>query len=153
MCILLLVGCTSFEPIGSRNFDSSFSRTLVQGERLHYYAHCDLHVGTYMENEIASIPVYEGVLLLTNTRAIFTQWDSKEDRYKPMAWILYSDIKKIKKKNSILIRYIAIMGADDSKNAYFMSENDVTEVYDLMRNMIKKAYKHDPEQPFEAMGL
>lgn len=144
--LLVLAGCSTLGPIESPNFDAAFSRTLEAEEQLIYFAKCDANADTYMENEIVSTLVYTGVLLLSNKRLIFTQWSKKEQRYIPLAWIQYADIKNLKKKNTPLIQYVAVRGVDESKNAYFMTEQDVDQVYEILRDQIKKSYKHDGEK-------
>ena len=114
--LTLISGCTSFGPKGTENFDHTFSRTIEPEELLEHYTRCNVYAGTYMEGEMASVPVFEGMLVVTDHRLIFTQWDKSEQRYKPLIWIQYKDIKKaigltgkISKlsKNSLLIEVLS----------------------------------------------
>ncbi len=136
LALSILVGCSSFEPKGSTHFDESFSKSLDPVETLLHFANCNLTAGTYMEGEMTLYSTYEGVLLITDHRVMFTQWNEAEEYYEPLIWILYPDIARIKKHNDILLRYIAIEGPEKSKNTYNLSEADVKKIYKIIMKYI-----------------
>ena len=140
--LTLISGCTSFGPKGTENFDHTFSRTIEPEELLEHYTRCNVYAGTYMEGEMASVPVFEGMLVVTDHRLIFTQWDKSEQRYKPLIWIQYKDIKKAKKQNDSLLQYVAIVGPDNSKNTYHIPGQDVEWVYQKIREQVGTDYHH-----------
>ncbi len=138
----VLSGCSSLGPVGAPGFDEEFSRTIVPGEQLEHYAPCNLYAGTYMDGKPYTVPVYDGVLVVTDQRIIFTQWDESEKYYKPLIWIKYGDIRRVKKQHDSLLRYVAVEGHDMSKNAYHMMGPSVDLVYEKIRESIKTGYRH-----------
>ncbi|MCF6217484.1 MAG: hypothetical protein L3J62_01065 [Gammaproteobacteria bacterium] len=135
--LLILSGCTSLGPVGAPGFDDEFSRTIAPGEQLEHYAPCYLYAGTYMDGKPFTVPVYEGVLVMTDQRIIFTQWDASEKYYKPRVWIKLSDIRRVKKQHDSLLRYVAVEGRDMSRNAYHMMGPSVDLVYEKIRASVK----------------
>jgi len=91
---------------------------------------------------MASIPVHEGVLVMTDHRLIFSQWNDMEQRYQPLIWILYKDIKKIKKQNDSLLKFVAIEGPGGSKNSYHMPGNDVDIIYTKIRERVTQGFRY-----------
>lgn len=135
--LLLLSACSTPGPMGKAGFDESFARTIEIEETLEHYVRCHVNAGTYMEGEMALFAVHKGVLVVTDKRLIFAQWNSDEHYYQPQMWIHYKDIKRLKKQNDTLLQYIAIEGPDNSKNTYNLPGNDVEIIYKKIMDQIK----------------
>lgn len=138
---ILLSGCKSYGPIGTPDFDPGYSRTLQENERMLFATRAELLQGTYMEEEHELFQSYRGVLLLTNERMLFAEWNEQQRRYKPAVWTGYSDIAKVKKHNNILLQYIAIIATDGSKFTYMLGTSNVDEAYGILMEQIQKIHK------------
>lgn len=130
--VLWLAACAGPGPIGTPNFDPSYRRTLEQGESLVFSASSVLVAGTYMEGEVASYPSYQGVLLLTDRRLLFAQWNGQQRRYEPLIWTDYADFTRVKRHNTALLRYVAMTATDGNKFAYMLSKDDVEPAYETL---------------------
>jgi hypothetical protein len=140
---VLLAGCKSYGPIGTPNFDPTYSRTLEENERLLFSAQTELVDGTFMEGEQEAWPSYLGVLLLTNERIMFALWNEKQQRYEPSIWTGYSYIAQVKMHNNILLQYIAIAVTDGSKYTYMLGKQSVDQANAILMENIEKNHK-DP---------
>lgn len=138
---VLLSGCKSYGPIGTLDFDPTYSRTLEKNEQLLFSAQTELVDGTYMEGEEKSYPSYDGVLLLTNERMLFALWNGKQQRYKPLLWTGYSNIAQIKMHNNILMQYIAIVATDGSKFTFMLGTKSVDSANTILMEHIQKNHK------------
>lgn len=138
---LLLHGCKSYGPIGTPNFDSTFSRTLEKNEQLLFSAQTDLVAGTYMEREEKLLPMRSGMLLLTDRRMMFTSWNESQQRYEPEIWTGYSSIARVKMHNNILLKYIAIIATDGSKFTYMLNSKTVEQANTVLMEQIQKRHK------------
>lgn len=135
---VLLSGCKSYGPFGSVDFDPSYKLTIEKNEQLLFSSTTELVDGTYMEEEMQSHPLYEGMLLLTNERMMFALWNEKESRYEPSVWAGYAHITQVKKHNNILLQYIAITVTDGSKYTYLLGTKTVDQAYDILMDRIRK---------------
>ncbi len=135
---LLLSGCKSYGPIGTPDFDPAYSRTLEKSEQLLFSAKTELENGTFMEGEEASIPSFDGVLLLTNERMLFALWNEQQQRYEPSLWTGYPYIAQVKMHNNILMQYIAIIATDGSKFTYMLDKQNVDQAYAILMEQIQK---------------
>jgi hypothetical protein len=133
-----LSGCKSYGPVGTQNFDSSFSRTLQYNEKLLFSTSAVLVNGTYMEGEEELYPSYKGMLLLTSERMLFAVWDEHQQRYDPSIWTSYPYIARVKMHNNILLQYIAIVATDGSKYTYMLDKSVVDQAYDILMENIAK---------------
>lgn len=139
--ILLLQGCKSYGPIGTPDFDPTFSRTLEKNEQLLYSAQTNLVAGTFMEAEEKLYPVKSGMLLLTDKRMMFTFWNEKQRRYEPDIWMSYPAIGRVKMHNNILLKYIAIITTDGSKFTYMLNSKTVEQAHSVLLEQIQKIHK------------
>jgi hypothetical protein len=128
----LLTGCKSYGPIGTANFDPTYSRTLEKNEQLLFSSWTELIDGTFMEGELVAYPSYEGVLLLTDKRVLFAVWNKKQQRYEPALWAVYSSIVQYKMHNNNLLQYIAIAAADGSKFSFMLGRQSVDSAYAVL---------------------
>jgi hypothetical protein len=138
---VLLSGCKNYGPIGTPNFDPTYSRTLEENEQLLFSAQTELVDGTYMEGEEKSYPSYDGVLLLTNKRMLFALWNENQQRYEPSIWTGYPYIAQVKMHNNILLQYIAIVATDGSKFTYMLAKKSVDSAYAILMEQIQKNHK------------
>jgi hypothetical protein len=129
---ILLTGCKSYGPIGAPDFDPTYSRTLENDEQLLFSSWAELVDGTFMEGEMAQYPSYEGVLLLTDKRVLFAEWNAKQQRYVPALWTGYSGIAQLKMHNNILMQYIAIVAEDGSKFSFMLGRQSVDSAYAVL---------------------
>jgi len=132
-----LSGCKSYGPIGTADFDPTYSRTLEKNEQLLFSSISGLMIGTYMEGEEELFPVYRGVLLLTSERLLFAIWNEKQHRYEPAIWTGYSQISKVKKHNNILLNYIAIVATDGSKFTYLPDKKNTDRANEILLERIR----------------
>jgi hypothetical protein len=142
---LLLSGCKSYGPLGAPDFDPTFKRTLEKNEQLVFSSWTELVDGTYMEGEQEDRKSYEGVMLLTNERIMFGQWNVKQQRYEPAVWTAYADIAKTKMHNNILMQYIAIVTTDGTKFTFMLDPKSVEAANAILLEKINKA--HDNPMP------
>jgi hypothetical protein len=142
---LLLSGCKSYGPLGAPDFDPTFARTLEKNEQLLFSSWAELVDGTYMEGEQEARTSYEGVMLLTNDRIMFGQWNVKQQRYEPAVWTGYADIAKTKMHNNILMQYIAIATTDGTKFTFMLDPKSVEAANAILLEKINKA--HDNPRP------
>jgi hypothetical protein len=133
---MLLSGCKSYGPIGTPNFDSTYSRTLETNEQLLFSSWAELIDGTFMEGELDAYPSYEGVLLLTDKRVLFAVWNKKQQRYEPALWTGYPSIAQLKMHNNIMLQYIAIVAADGSKFSLMLGKQSVDSAYAILMEHI-----------------
>ncbi|MGC2048755.1 MAG: hypothetical protein WA635_09110 [Gallionella sp.] len=133
-----LSGCKSYGPVGTQNFDPSFSRTLEKNEKLLFSTPAVFVNGTYMEGEEELYPSYSGMLLLTSERMLFAIWDEHQQRYDPSIWTSYSYIAQVKMHNNILLQYIAIVATDGSKYTYMLGKSVVDQAYAILMESIAK---------------
>ena len=138
---VLLSGCKSYGPIGTPNFDPTYSRTLEKNEQLLFSAPTELMMGTYMEGEEELFPLNRGVLLLTNERMLFAAWNEKQQRYEPSIWTGYPYIAQVKMHNNLLLQYIAIVAADGSKFTYMLGMKSVDPAYAILIEQIQNSHK------------
>jgi hypothetical protein len=138
---VLLTGCKSYGPIGAPDFDSSYSRTLEKNEQLLFSSWTELVDGTYMEAEQEARASYEGVMLLTNERILFAQWNEKQQRYEPAVWTRYPGIAQTKMHNNILMQYIAIRAKDDTKFTFMLGTKSVGVAFPILMKQIGKTQK------------
>jgi hypothetical protein len=138
---VLLTGCKSYGPIGAPDFDSSYSRTLEKNEQLLFSSWTELVDGTYMEAEQEARASYEGVMLLTNERILFAQWNEKQQRYEATVWASYPDIAQTKMHNNILMQYIALRAKDDTKFTFMLDKKSVESAYAILMEQIRKSHK------------
>ena len=136
-----LSGCKSYGPIGTPDFDPTYSRTLEKNEQLLFSAPAELVNGTYMEGEEESYPSYRGMLLLTNERMLFVLWNEKQQRYEPLIWTGYTYIAQVKMHNNILLQYIAIVATDGSKITYMLDKTSVDPAYAILMEQIQNSHK------------
>lgn len=136
-----LSGCNSYGPIGTSNFDPTYSQTLEKNEQLLFSAQTELVDGTFMEGEQEARTSYLGVLLLTNERMLFARWNEKQQRYEPSIWTGYSYIAQVKMHNNILLQYIAIAVADGSKYTYLLGKQSVDPANTILMENIEKNRK------------
>jgi hypothetical protein len=129
---ILLSGCKSYGPIGSPNFDPTYSRTLEKNEQLLFSSWAELIDGTFMEGELEAYPSYEGVLLLTDKRVLFAVWNKRQQRYEPALWSGYPDIAQLKMHNNNLLQYIAIVSEDGSKFSFMLGKQSVDSAYAVL---------------------
>ena len=139
--VALLSGCRSYGPVGTADFDPTYSRTLEQNEQLLFSSSGVLMVGTYMEGEEELYQEYSGMLLLTSERMMFALWNDKQQRYVPSIWTGYSDIARVKKHNNILLQYIAIVATDGSKFTYMLGGKSVEKAHAVLMERIGKNHK------------
>ena len=133
---MLLPGCKSYGPIGTANFDPTYSRTLENNEQLLFSSWAELIDGTFMNGELEAYPSYEGVLLLTDKRVLFAVWNRKQERYEPALWTGYSNIMQLKMHNNNLLQYIAIVAEDGSKFSFMLGKQSVDSAYDVLMEHI-----------------
>jgi len=138
---VLLSGCKNYGPIGTSDFDPTYSQTLEKNEQLLYSAQTELIDGTFMEGEQEDRTSYLGVLLLTNERVMFARWNDKQQRYEPSIWTGYSYISKVKMHNNILLQYIAIAVADGSKYTYLLGKQSIEQANAILMENIEKHQK------------
>ena len=138
---VLLSGCKSYGPIGTPNFDPTYSHTLEKNEQLMFSAQTELVNGTFMEGEQESYPSYDGVMLLTNERILFVLWNEKQQRYEPSIWTGYPYIAQVKMHNNILLQYIAIVATDGSKFTYMLDKQSVDPAFVILMEHIQKNHK------------
>lgn len=138
---LLLPGCKSYGPIGTPNFDPTFSRSLEKNEQLLFSAQTDLIAGTYMEREEKLLPMKGGMLLLTDRRMVFASWNEKQQRYEPEIWTGYPFIARAKMHNNVLLKYIAIIATDGSKFTYMLNSKTVEQANSVLMEQIQKSHK------------
>ena len=138
---MLLSGCKSHGPIGTPDFDPTYSLTLEQDERLLFSAQTELVDGTYMEGEEESHPSYSGVMLLTDERLLFARWNGKQQRYEPSLWTDYPSIAQVKMHNNILLQYIAIIATDGSKFTYMLGKKSVDPAYAVLMERMQMVHK------------
>jgi hypothetical protein len=136
VAILLLSGCSSYGPIGTPDFDPTYSRTLDDDEQLLFSSPTELVDGTFMEGEMAGYASYEGVLLLTDKRVLFAEWNKKQQRYEPALWTGYANIAQLKMHNNILMQYIAIVATDGSKFSFMLGKQSVDPAYAILMKHI-----------------
>lgn len=142
LCVaILLTGCKSYGPVGTPNFDPTYSLTLEKNEQLLFSGWTELVNGTYMEGEEESHPSYLGVILLTNERMLFVQWNEKQQRYEPLIWTGYPYIAEVKMHNNILLQYIAMVATDGSKFTYMLDKKSVDSAYAILIEQIQKSHK------------
>ncbi len=139
---LLLHGCKSYGPIGTPDFDPTFSRTLEKNEQLLFSAQTDLAAGTYMEKEEKLLPMKGGMLLLTDRRMMFASWNEKQQRYEPEIWTAYPFITRVKMHNNILLKYIAIITAEGSKFTYMLNSKTVEPANSVLMEQIQKSHQN-----------
>ena len=139
--VALLSGCRSYGPVGTADFDPTYSRTLEQDEQLLFASSGVLMAGTYMEGEEELYQEYSGMLLLTSERMMFALWNNKQQRYVPSIWTAYSDIARVKKHNNILLQYIAIVATDGSKFTYMLGSKSVEKAHAVLMERIGKNHK------------
>ena len=132
----LLSGCKSYGPIGTPDFDPTYSRTLDANEQLLFSSWTELIDGTFMNGELEAYPSYEGVLLLTDKRVLFAVWNKKQQRYEPALWTGYPDIMQLKMHNNNLLQYIAIVVADGSKFSFMLGKQSVDSAYGVLMEHI-----------------
>ncbi|MEO8343266.1 MAG: hypothetical protein ABI536_05550 [Gallionella sp.] len=137
----LLTGCKSYGPLGAPDFDPTYSRTLEKNEQLLFSSWTELVDGTYMEAEQEARASYEGVMLLTNERILFAQWNEKQQRYEPAVWTRYPGIAQTKMHNNILMQYIAIRAKDDTKFTFMLGMKSVGVAFPLLMEQIGKTQK------------
>lgn len=138
----LISGCHSYGPIGSPNFDPAYSRTLEINERLLFTTPVGLVTGTYMEGEEdESFPAFTGMLLLTDQRVLFAQWNGKQQRYEPTIWTGYPYIAQVKMHNNVLLQYIAVAATDGSKMTYMLDKSSVESAYAILLEHVQKSHK------------
>jgi hypothetical protein len=137
----LLSGCKSYGPIGTSDFDPTYSQTLEKNEQLLYSAPTELVDGTFMEGEQEDRKSYIGVLLLTNERIMFARWNDNQQRYEPSIWTGYSYIAQVKMHNNILLQYIALALTDGSKYTYLLGKHSVDPANTILMENIKKNQK------------
>ena len=143
ICVaLLLSGCKSYGPIGAPDFDPTYKRTLEKNERLLFSSWTELVDGTYMEGEQEARKSYDGVMLLTNDRIMFAQWNVKQQRYEPAVWTDYANIAQTKMHNNILMQYIAIATTDGTKFTFMLDTKSVDFAYAILMENIKKSHKN-----------
>ena len=142
---LLLSGCKSYGPIGAPDFDPTYKRTLEKNEQLLFSSWTELVDGTYMEGEQEARKSYGGVMLLTNDRIMFGQWDVKQQRYVPAVWTGYANIAQTKMHNNILMQYIAIATTDGTKFTFMLDPKNVEAANAILLEKINKA--HDNPMP------
>ena len=146
ICVaLLLSGCKSYGPIGAPDFDPTYKRTLEKNERLLFSSWTELVDGTYMEGEQEDRKSYEGVMLLTNDRIMFAQWNVKQQRYDPAVWTGYANIAQTKMHNNILMQYIAIATTDGTKFTFMLDPKSVESANAILLDKINQA--HDNPRP------
>ncbi len=141
VAIGIFSGCTNYGPMGTSNFDPTYSRTLDKGETLRYSTMAEVIIGSYMEGEEEPHPSTMGVLLLTNERMMFAKWNGKEQRYEPVVWTDYPHIAQVKKHNNILLKYIAIVATDGSKFTYLLGSKSVEQAYDSLMESIRQNHR------------
>jgi hypothetical protein len=133
LCVaILLSGCSSYGPIGTPDFDPTYSRTLDKNEQLLFSSPAELVDGTFMEGEMAAYSSYEGMLLLTDKRVLFAVWNKKQQRYEPALWTGYPDIAQLKMHNNILLQYIAIVATDGKKFSFMLGKQSVDPAYAIL---------------------
>ncbi|MDH4283704.1 MAG: hypothetical protein OEV35_00140 [Gallionellaceae bacterium] len=138
---LILGGCKSYGPIGTQNFDPTFSRTLEKNEQLLFSAQTDLVAGTFMEREEKLLPMKSGMLLLTSRRMMFAFWNESQKRYEPEIWTDYPAIARVKMHNNVLLKYVAIITTDGSKFTYMLNSKTVEQANSVLTEQIQKAHK------------
>lgn len=138
--VVFLSGCKSYGPIGTPNFDPSYSRTLEKNEQLLYAARTELMIGTYMEGEEELFPLHPGMLLLTSERMMFAPWNEKQQRYEPTIWTDYPHIAQVKMHNNILLQYIAIIATDGNKFTYMLNPKSADAAYAVLMEKIGKSH-------------
>jgi hypothetical protein len=138
---LLLSGCKSYGPIGTPDFDPTYKRTLENNEKLLFSSWAELVDGTYMDGEQEDRKSYEGVMLLTNERILFGQWNVKQQRYEPAVWTDYANITQTKMHNNILMQYIAIVTTDGTKFTFMLNPKSVESGFPILMEQIGKAQK------------
>jgi hypothetical protein len=136
-----LSGCKSYGPLGAPDFDPTYKRTLEKNEQLLFSSWTELVDGTYMEGEQEDRKSYEGVMLLTNERILFAQWNEKHQRYEPAIWTGYSNIARVKMHNNILMQYIAIMAKDGTKFTFMLGTKSVESASPILMEQIGKTQK------------
>lgn len=140
LCATMLLSgcksCKSYGPIGTSNFDSTYSRTLETNEQLLFSSWAELVDGTFMEGELEAYPSYEGVLLLTDKRVLFAVWNKKQQRYEPALWTDYPNIAQLKMHNNIMLQYIAIVAEDGSKFSFMLGKQSVDSAYAILMEHI-----------------
>jgi len=134
--LMSLSGCKNYGPIGTADFDPSFSRTLEKNEKLLFSTNTNLVDGTYMEGEEEAYPFFSGVLLLTEERMLFAKWNGKQQRYEPSFWTGYAHIAQVKMHNNILLQYIAIIAKDGKKFTYMLNRESVDRAYAVLLERI-----------------
>ena len=139
---LLLSGCKSYGPIGAPDFDPTYKRTLEKNEQLLFSSWTELVDGTYMEGEQEARKSYDGVMLLTNDRIMFAQWNVKQQRYEPAVWTGYANIAQTKMHNNILMQYIAIATTDGIKFTFMLDTKSVEAANAILLEKIKKAHEN-----------
>jgi len=145
---VLLSGCKSYGPVGTPDFDSTYSRTLEKNEQLLFSTNTNLVDGTYMEGEEEAYPFFSGMLLLTDERMLFAVWNEKQQRYEPSMWTGYTYIAQVKMHNNILLQYIAIIATDGSKFTYMLNKTSVEPAYAILMERIEQNHKIPiPEGP------
>ena len=139
---LTLSGCKSYGPLGAPDFDPTFKRTLEKNEQLLFSSWTDLVDGTYMEGEQEDRKSYEGVMLLTNERILFGQWNVKQQRYVPAIWTDYANIAQTKMHNNILMQYIAIVTTDGTKFTFMLDTKSVEAGNAILLEKINQVQEH-----------
>jgi hypothetical protein len=94
-----------------------------------------------MEGEEEPHLSFDGVLLLTNERMLFVQWNEQQQRYEPSVWTGYPYIAQVKMHNNILLQYIAIIATDGSKFTYMLGKKSVDSAYAILMENIQKNHK------------
>jgi hypothetical protein len=133
---LLLPGCKSYGPMGTSDFDPTYSRTLEKNERLLFSSWTELIDGTFMEGELVAYPSYEGALLLTDKRVLFAVWNKSQQRYEPALWTGYRNIVQLKMHNNNLLQYIAIVATDGSKFSFMLGKQSIDPAYSILMEHI-----------------
>jgi len=136
-----LSGCKSYGPVGSPDFDPTYSRTLEKNEQLMFAAQTELIDGTYMEGEEEAFPSYNGMMLLTSQRILFVRWNGIQLRYEPLIWAGYADIAQVKMHNNILLQYISYVATDGHKYTYMLGKNNVDQAYAILMACIQARHK------------
>lgn len=143
ICVaLLLSGCKSYGPIGAPDFDPTYKRTLEKDEQLLFSSWTELVDGTYMEGEQEARKSYDGVMLLTNDRIMFGQWNVKQQRYEPAVWTGYANIAQTKMHNNILMQYIAIVTTDGTKFTFMLDTKSVEAANAILLERINKTHEN-----------
>jgi hypothetical protein len=145
LCLLMLLGaalalsgCKSYGPVGAPDFDPTYSLTLEKNEQLLFSSWTEFVDGTYMEGEEEPRTSYIGVILLTDKRMMFAQWNENQHRYEPLIWTGYPYIAQVKMHNNILLQYIAIVATDGSKFTYMLDKQSVDTAYEILMEKIRQ---------------